>query len=73
MPRKFVKTVNVITSDLQPGQWVRLPGAKRSSRFVGFVNGVPVTVKPGSKTKVVNTAAFRLARRKALIPVLGAA
>jgi len=73
---QYTKTVVVknaadVPTHIQPGQWVRIGNERKSRRLVSSTNFGVVTVRPTNGR--VNTAAFRLARDKGKVAVLGIA
>jgi len=64
-----VRNVKDIPHTCQPGQWVRVGNERRCRRLVSSTNFGVVTVRPTNGR--VNTAAFRLARDKGKVAVLG--
>jgi hypothetical protein len=71
---KYTKTIAVknaanITTDVQPGQWLKVGG--KTHRLVSSTNCGVVTV--GRTNGKVNLATFRLARGKPKVKVLGIA
>ncbi len=75
MARKFVKTVVVksgesVPAGLQPGQWIRFQDEKKAARFVAY-GPLGTVVAKAPRDGKVSTAAFRLARHKNRVDVLG--
>ena len=75
---QFRKTFNVgsggiFPSAVQPGQWVKVGKERKCSRFVGYVPGGVVLVRPRGKgmARRISVEAFRLARNKTKENVLG--